>query len=267
MSYITDARAATLKSRYVRLCNAEANQPETADYRDVTVSARATGVHCYASKFLVDGELGIQREVDVVAEMPSEGTVVTHSFEVVGRTRPMDLFWVDGMLRKHQTLATDRLFLVSWSGFSKDAVRRVQLSPGVVAVTVGNVGGALSLYADQVNVTLRRATMQIRLPDGTISTVMGAQDTGLHAHDGSLRGTLWQLGTWMLQHPTSGRMLTEQAHNDPRRKEIPWFELNVPLASMQLERLFLFHDAASELHELVALNLQGDSSFRRKRSV
>lgn len=68
----------------------------------------------------------------------------------------------------------------------------------------------------------------------------------------------------MLQRPTLGRVLTERAHNDPRREEMRWFELNVPLASTELERLFLRHDAASELHELVELNLQGEFVFSQE---
>ena len=104
------------------------------------------------SKMLLDCELNELREVDVVAEMTVDGHLFAQSFEVVGRGRPMDITWVDGMIRKHETLPTDRLYLVSWSGFTEAALKRAQATAKVFPVTVEPAPGAASLYADQIHV-------------------------------------------------------------------------------------------------------------------
>jgi hypothetical protein len=46
-----------------------------------------------------------------------DGHLFTQSFEIVGRSRPMDLGWVEQTIAKHQSLPTDRLLLVSFAGY------------------------------------------------------------------------------------------------------------------------------------------------------
>jgi hypothetical protein len=98
------------------------------------------------SKLLLDSQLQATREVDVVAETVIDGQVFTQSFEVVDRSRRSDLPWVESMLQKHKNLPTDRLYLVSWSGFTKDAFRLAATSPRTIPVVVkpdGRSGDAL----------------------------------------------------------------------------------------------------------------------------
>ena len=77
------------------------------------------GVTITESKELRDDRLGIDREVDIVIEGELDGEPMVISVEVVEHGRPATLPWVEQMLRKHRNLPTNRLLLVSKSGFSQ----------------------------------------------------------------------------------------------------------------------------------------------------
>jgi len=38
------------------------------------------------------------------------------------------------------------------------------------------------------------------------------------------RGGAWQLGTWLLNRPAIGTAMLENAHNNPEREQLKWFE-------------------------------------------
>lgn len=78
------------------------------------------------SKLLVDRITKKEREVDVVISTTSAGCDFNISVEVVSRSRPMSVTWVEGMLAKHQNLDTDRLILVSKSGFTVSALEKAK---------------------------------------------------------------------------------------------------------------------------------------------
>ncbi|MBA3396168.1 MAG: hypothetical protein H0T89_26295 [Deltaproteobacteria bacterium] len=219
------------------------------------------------SKFLIDTKLNVKREVDVVAEMTVDGHVFTQCFEIVGRTRPADLIWVEGIVRKHESLVTDRLYLVSWSGFSEDALRLAQMTPRTFPITVEPAAGAATLYADQVNVRLKRVSPRVQASDGKIMGVEFHPDITVFAADGSPQGTIWQLGSWIIQLPALGQPMIELAHSHPRRQEMRWFEFNLPLAQPPFDNLWLRFeaDARTELQRMVAVNLQGEFEFAQER--
>lgn len=73
------------------------------------------------SKFLKDGITGELREVDVVVETLVGPYPLILSFECTSGARPVDVGWVEEMHGKHQTLPTDKLFLVSQHGFTAPA--------------------------------------------------------------------------------------------------------------------------------------------------
>ena len=73
------------------------------------------------SKFLHDSHLDIDVEVDVVIEGLFEGEHLTLSVEVVEHGRPVDVTWVQRQIARHEYLPTNKLLLVSRSGFSKNA--------------------------------------------------------------------------------------------------------------------------------------------------
>jgi len=78
------------------------------------------------SALLPDKETGEKREVDIILKGTLNSHPITVSFEVVDRSRKIDSGWVEQMLRKHQTLPTDKLILVSGSGFTKPARKKAE---------------------------------------------------------------------------------------------------------------------------------------------
>jgi hypothetical protein len=77
--------------------------------------------------------LGIEREVDIVVEGQFDGEPVTVSLEVREGRRPADITWVEQLMCKHRDLPTNRLILVSGSGFTDSALAAVTAESGRVA--------------------------------------------------------------------------------------------------------------------------------------
>ena len=90
-------------------------------------------LHLQESAILTDLYTGNGREVDILLE----GSINNHSikigFEVRDRKRPADISWVEEMISKHNSLPTDKLILVSSSGFTKPA-REKALTLGAVPI-------------------------------------------------------------------------------------------------------------------------------------
>lgn len=78
------------------------------------------------SKFLHDRAAGAEREVDIVIETQVGNYSVIIGIECQGRGRVASVEWVEQMVAKHQTLPTDKLILVSQSGFSPNAHKKAK---------------------------------------------------------------------------------------------------------------------------------------------
>lgn len=79
------------------------------------------------SKMLRDRITGQEREVDIVIEVGTGNYTITIGVECVEPSRPATVEWIDKMSGKHQSLPTDKLVLVSKSGFTKDALAKAKL--------------------------------------------------------------------------------------------------------------------------------------------
>ena len=73
------------------------------------------------SAMLRDRYAGIDREVDILLEGEINTHSITVAIEVRDRKRPAGTPWVEEMISKHNSLPTDKLILVSSSGFTKPA--------------------------------------------------------------------------------------------------------------------------------------------------
>jgi hypothetical protein len=73
---------------------------------------------------LTDLATGEKREVDVVIEANVAGHAILISIECRDHKRPQTVEWVDAMQGKHRDLPTDRLVLVSRSGFTPQALAK-----------------------------------------------------------------------------------------------------------------------------------------------
>lgn len=212
------------------------------------------------SKLLMHRKLGKTREVDIVVEHEVDGHRFTQSFEVVGRGRPSDVTWVEQMIEKHSNMCTDRLYLVSWSGFSPDAKRLAELTPDVVPLSIGSVDGSPVVFVDRVDLTLRRMTMDSRLASGKVLRADAYQDTGLFSATGELVGTAWELGTLFIRDPEFGRRVSTEAHNSPQRDSYTHFSGG---RSFEGAGLYLEADGAG-LRELVSIHVVGEMAFSQQ---
>lgn len=204
----------------------------------------------------------VKREVDIVAEIEVDGQTFTQCFEVVGRSRPMDMTWVEQMIGKHERLPTDRLFLVSWSGFAKTALALALATPRVIPVSVRAERGSTRLVAEQVNLTLQRVKPTVVLPDGRATEMPPApDDLALFSSSCEEKGTIKQLAMWLLKLPTIGQAMLEEAHRNPRRDEMKWFEAKLPLVDAPVNDLYLRNEDKNEMQRLIAVVLGGHFKF------
>ena len=87
------------------------------------------------SAMLTDKATGEQREVDVLITTSASGYEVNIAIEVVAHKRKAGTPWVESMHSKHSSLETDKVILVSESGFSAPALKKARFY-GFEAVTI-----------------------------------------------------------------------------------------------------------------------------------
>lgn len=105
------------------------------------------------SKFLYDRAANVDREVDIVIEIQAGDYPVIIGIECQGRCRVANVEWVEQMAAKHASLPTNKLILVSQSGFSSTArkkaealgIRTMTLSQAIRSDWIGLVGQATML--------------------------------------------------------------------------------------------------------------------------
>ena len=78
------------------------------------------------SAMLTDRVNGEQREVDILVAAVAGGYTMQLGIEVISWARPADTPWVEKMRAKHDNLPTDKLVLVSESGFYEPARRKAE---------------------------------------------------------------------------------------------------------------------------------------------
>jgi len=79
------------------------------------------------SALIQDKFTGSDREVDILLEGVINSHSLTVAIEVRDRKRAADISWVEQMAAKHNCLPTDKLILVSSSGFTKSAHYKAML--------------------------------------------------------------------------------------------------------------------------------------------
>jgi Restriction endonuclease len=134
------------------------------------------------SAMLTSAATGDEREVDVLITTNVAGHDVRIAVEATDKARPADVTWVEQMVGKHRNLPTDKLVLVSDSGFTSSA-RATAEAEGTVPIAPedlagdpeGRVVGRLrSLWPKSVALTTKHVTIHAR-PPGT-NTLVVAED-------------------------------------------------------------------------------------------
>lgn len=78
------------------------------------------------SAMLTDRVNEEQREVDILVVAEAGGYTVQIGIEAISWARPADTPWIEKMRAKHENLTTDKLILVSESGFYEPARRKAE---------------------------------------------------------------------------------------------------------------------------------------------
>ncbi len=78
------------------------------------------------SALLTDAITGGQREVDVLIKATIADYETHIAIECIDWKRKADVTWVEKMFQKHQFLSTNKLILVSRSGFSRNAIKKAE---------------------------------------------------------------------------------------------------------------------------------------------
>ena len=93
----------------------------------VTMIERAlapVGAKVQESEDLIDGTTGEPREVNVTIRFKIGEHEVILGVECTAGARPADVQWVEQLVQKHSSLPTNKLILVSKSGFTRTAERK-----------------------------------------------------------------------------------------------------------------------------------------------
>ena len=101
---------------------------------DVHVQLHKGNAQVTESKFLRDRVTGLEREVDIVIEIENGPYRVVIGVECRAHGRKQAIEWVEQAHTKHQNL-TDKLILVSKSGFTPEAIRKAE-TLGIETITL-----------------------------------------------------------------------------------------------------------------------------------
>jgi Restriction endonuclease len=126
------------------------------------------------SRMLYDRDSEEDREVDIVMEGSLGDEPVTISIEVKAEKRRMGAPWVESMLRKHERMPTDKLVLVSWSGFTSPALRKVENQGGRVVALTPELLPTASVQAphyQEMTPTAEKAALLVRDDGGALLKV------------------------------------------------------------------------------------------------
>lgn len=220
------------------------------------------GVTITESKLLRDAVTGIEREVDVVVEGQFDGEPMVISAEVIEHKRPATVTWVEQILRKHRDLPTNRLLLVSKSGFSANALSLIETEAGRVEaltpelVEVDGSAVVKRLYVDNVNYKPTRCIVQVQT-GGEQITVQGEPMTDVYAADGTLLGPLSYLVQDAVNLEPVRHGLFAEAHKNPEKDKVKGFSLGLAMPQLGYH---LKQVETGELHLIEGVEIWGDFS-------
>ncbi|MEB3024066.1 restriction endonuclease [[Mycobacterium] crassicus] len=148
---------------------------------------------------LIDSVLGVPREVDIAVEGGVSDHKVVVGIECRAHARPQTVEWVEAMYGKHAHLPTDKLVLVSSSGFTRNALKLAEhlnieaitpaaVTPGFIGRVVNNLS---SVWAKQFSFTAEKVALSfdppVESPDGTTSDRLEVPPgVNLHRGDSSV---------------------------------------------------------------------------------
>jgi hypothetical protein len=178
--------------------------------RELAGSSRVT-----ESKPLKERFADRTREVDIVIETEIAGHTVVVSVECTAGGRPETVEWVERMTGKHQSLTTNKLVLVSESGFTKPALDKasernaetLSLEEAMQLDWTKIVGKMDRIFLARFDYTPTGCTVVLR--GGNRGEGFGPQSE-IYTADGSARMGLLQLAMNTLQRSDVGALLADK---------------------------------------------------------
>jgi hypothetical protein len=172
------------------------------------------------------------------------------------------------MLRKHRDLPTNRLLLVSKSGFSAKALSLIETEAGRVEalnpelVEVEGSAVVKRLYVDNVNYSPTRCIAHVQ-SGGERIAVQGEPLTDVYAADGTLLGPLSYLVQDAVNLEPVRHRLFMEAHKHPEKDKVKGFSLGLPMPQLGYH---LKKVETGELHLIEEVEIWGTSRCTRRRS-
>lgn len=223
------------------------------------------GVTVTESKFLHDARLGVDREVDIVVEGNFDGEPVVTSIEVIEHGRPAGLEWAEREIAKHRHLPTNRLVLVSKSGFTKTALTAVAAEGGWVSavrpepVEVEGQQVIKSLFMDLIQLKQTACRLHVLDPGkGQLLAVGALPDNTIYDADGRELGSALELATEVLGLRRLREKFGREAHNHPEREALNSFTCGLDIGALGCH---LRAEPAGDLHQIVAIEIEGEFHF------
>jgi hypothetical protein len=225
------------------------------------------------SKLLQDADTGENREVDVYIEGEYAGDNLAIGVEVIEHSRPANVTWVEQQLRKHESLPINKTVLVSWSGFTKSALKKVEATQGkAIAVTPEHrpLSEPLTLYCESFRLVARGLRMQVRMPSGVVQSVSCNWGEGITIFDEAGEGqvSLERLAHALL-HGNSQVMerLAREFHQHEEKGAVRGFALGLERLDEipELPPVFVRWDSTGELHQVVSVEVRGDLEGEQSR--
>lgn len=212
------------------------------------------------SKLLVDRVTKVKREVDVVIEITTGDLQITIGIEVVAHNRPKGLEWLNKMWGKHKNLPTDKLVLVSKTGFTRTAIDEgemlgielMTLDEAIVAdwTLIVNKLKEIFLARCYFTPTECRAVLEEKYqqPDDPVVD----PDLILYNSQDQPQGTLLEIIEQVLKQPS----ILENIYNREDRMNVSSFQIRsqVPEGSYLL-------DSANTPRKVEALKVKGSCKF------
>ena len=214
------------------------------------------------SAMLQDARTGLQREVDIVMECDIGDVQVTVSFEVIDHKRKANILWVEQMLKKHEALPTNKLVLVSWSGFTTNARKLAGSEPNILLIEVQESEQTKRLYLDSVALTMERVLLTIMTPAGQAIRTSIEPETALFDSTGAERpGGAYVLVLGWLNQPPVVRKVLLVAHDHPDRENVKWFVVSGPIG---VPGLHLRHEPSGALHLVTEIEIAGPITWTQR---
>ncbi len=188
------------------------------------------------SEGLIHSITSEKREVDIVVKTRINDVPVLLCFECTSQNRIVGSPWVESMLGKHKYLPTDKLVLVSESGFSKPALRLAEESGSALAISLSEVDATdWTRFAQKYN-SLHSAGFIAKLIDVTVIPVESDASINLkidkekvvfrRISDGVELGPL-DLGEDIMKNPEVGRLLISLWMQEKKDNGKTEFEITV----------------------------------------